>query len=140
MKKRIFLFGIILILGCGNKQPQRVVFSVLKETGDLFYFNGKPYTGVAFKMWTEKQLKEEWSFKDGKNDGPFRNYYENGQLREEGSFKDGKLDGPFKAYYENGQLKEDRSYKDEIPDGIQKWYYENGQLKLEQNFKDGIQK
>ena len=27
-------------------------------------------------------------------------------------FKDGKLDGPWKGYYENGQLKYEKNYKD----------------------------
>ena len=31
-------------------------------------------------------------------------YYENGQLQSEGKYKDGKKEGLWKIYYENGQL------------------------------------
>jgi antitoxin component YwqK of YwqJK toxin-antitoxin module len=44
------------------------------------------------------------SYKDGKRDGPWERYYENGQLEKKGSYKDGELDGLYERYYENGQL------------------------------------
>ena len=46
------------------------------------------------------------SYKDGKRDGPWERYYENGQLEKKGSYKDGELDGSWELYYDkNGQLR-----------------------------------
>ena len=42
--------------------------------------------------------------------------------------EDGKLDGFFESYYENGQLNYKQNYKDGIRDGLFYHYYENGQL------------
>ena len=44
--------------------------------------------------------------KDGKQDGPFELYHENGQLEKKGTDKDGHLDGLYEFYHQNGQLKD----------------------------------
>jgi len=51
-------------------------------------------------------------FKDGKEDGLHKAWYENGQLEYEGNYKDGKRDGSFRSWNENGQLEEEWNYKD----------------------------
>jgi hypothetical protein len=53
--------------------------------------------------------------KDGKWDGPYESYHENGQLWQKatytaGKYTAGKPDGPFEQYYENGQLEEKGTY------------------------------
>ena len=54
----------------------------------------------------------------------------------ERNYKDGKLDGLFKEWYENGQLRIERTYKDDKADGLWKEWYENGQLMGEGKYKD----
>ena len=54
----------------------------------------------------------EGKIKNGKKDGLWKYYNDNGQLEIEETHKDGQIDGPFKSYYDNGQLKEERTYKD----------------------------
>ena len=44
------------------------------------------------------------NWKDGKPDGLWESYHENGQLSSKGHYKDGKRDGLWKFYYEDGQL------------------------------------
>ena len=56
-----------------------------------------PFTGRTTGM-------EQWTFRNGKKDGPYVSYYKNGQLYEKGTYKDGKLDGPWIEYYKNGHL------------------------------------
>ena len=52
--------------------------------------------------------------------------------------KDGKRDGLFETYHENGQLQAKGNLKDDKRDGLSEEYYENGQLKLKENYKNGI--
>ena len=78
-------------------------------------------------------------FEDGKKDGPYETYYENGQLEYKGSYKDGELDGLFETYYENGELRSKLSYKNGEWDGPWEYYYENGNLKERVSYKDGEQ-
>ena len=75
-------------------------------------------------------------FKDGKLDGPWKGYYENGQLRSEGNHKSNKKVGLWKEYYENDQLRSEGNFKGKSwKDGPWKEYYENGQLWKEGNYK-----
>ena len=76
-------------------------------------------------------------FKDGKIDGLFETYNENGQLKEKAVYKDNKRNGLVETYNENGQLKEKAVFKDYKKDGLSETYYENGQLKAKIVFKDG---
>ena len=117
-----------------------------EDADDLFYYtpielernykDGK--LDGLFKEWYENgQLKEEGNYKDGERDGLQRHWYENGQLKYEGNFKDGKGDGLEKLWYENGQLRYEGNIKDGELDGLFKEWYENGQLKYEGAWKDG---
>ena len=44
------------------------------------------------------------TFKNGKEDGPLKEYWENGQLRYEGTFKNGERYGLWKFYNSNGKI------------------------------------
>ena len=49
---------------------------------------------------------------DGKEDGLYTEWYENGQKKTEGTYKDGELDGKRIWWYENGQKQCEGTYKD----------------------------
>ena len=66
--------------------------------------NYVPYTGLAFTIHPKKsligklfhikpKLKEEINFKNGKRDGLYKSYYENGQLEDERHYKNGIYNG-----------------------------------------------
>jgi antitoxin component YwqK of YwqJK toxin-antitoxin module len=168
MKKTLLIsITILTLMSCGENRSnlfekilnigeQRINVTGLSNTGGIFYYNGKPFTGVAFDMYDEKNIKEEINYKDGKVDGRWVSYYQNGQIQGEIIFKDGKVDGRFVSYCENGVKKEETNYKDGKPDGRAVNYYyedgkiavdttvgndtendEHGQIKLERNYKDG---
>ena len=114
MKKLLSILSICLVfVSCS---PDRVLYDELTERGTddkpTMYFEGKPFTGVAFDIWEDGQLHYEVTYKDGYLDGLGQNWYKNGQLQYEGTFKDGKKDGLHQEWYENGQLKEERTYND----------------------------
>ena len=95
--------------------------------------------GQTRKKYNESgQLIEEFPpVKDGKWNGPYREYYDNGQLKEERTYEDDKWQGPYKSYYPNGQLKakgtrrEDGSWEDDYEE-----YGENGVRKLLSPYKE----
>ena len=60
-----------------------------------------------------------------------------GQKRREGTYKDGKQDGLWTEWYENGQKRWEKTYKDGEYDGLETVWYENGQKEYERNYKDG---
>ncbi len=81
--------------------------------------------------------QEQGSFKDGKKEGPWVGYHDNGQLWWKGDYKDGKKDGPWVYYHENGQLESKGDWKDGKIDGPWVGYWDNGQLRWKGEYKDG---
>ena len=85
-------------------------------------------------------------------------YYDNGQQLSEEHYQDGKLDGKWTFWYENGQIKLEANFKPyevlaedcraersnpsvfparDSKDGKWTEWYEDGQKKLEGNYEDG---
>ena len=75
--------------------------------------------------------------KDGKQDGLWTEWHENGEKYEEGTYKDGKEDGLWTWWYENGQKR--REGKRQGYNKYGKWtaWHDNGKKKWEGSFNDG---
>ena len=84
--------------------------------------------------------KIQESFKDGKRDGPWVEYRDNGRIKEKGTYKDGMKDGPWVTYHDNGQLWFKGTVKDGKPDGPWINYNKDGTVheSLTGTYKDGV--
>lgn len=75
---------------------------------------------------------------EGIQDGPWKEFYENGSLRSEGMYRNGKRTGKWKFYHSNGNLEQEGNYNNQgNTDGLWKWFYEDGQLLREENYLNG---
>ena len=100
------------------------------------YKDGKPEG--EWKWYHENgKLETIASFKDGKAEGEWKWYHENGKLETIGSFKGGKAEGEWKSYYKNGQLSGITYYKDGKEEGEYKGYWDNGGARYIGSYKDG---
>ena len=157
MNRILSLIGVVLVVGCG---PEPIdVDELVNVFGVHQLYVGEPYSGPVFKkrgdvitmtgtlkdgkfdglyeeFWENGQLRRKETLKDGERDGPYEDYDENGQLEEKSSYKDGELDGPYEDYY-NGQLLWKGTYKDGEYDGPYESYNRNGQLAVKGTYKDG---
>ena len=82
----------------------------LVEKNDLFYnkfTEQHPFSGKVTG-------KSQGRVKDGRKEGLWEYYYDNGQLEHKGNYKDGKKEGLWECYKKNGQLYRTRTYKDGI--------------------------
>ena len=96
MKRVLSVIGVVLVVGCGGPEPRDM--GTLRGVDGL-YLNpedGQPYSGPVFGENNVKKMTG--SLRDGKWDGPFESYHENGQLRRRGTYKDGVEDGPVEEY------------------------------------------
>ena len=106
---------------------------------DLVYRDGlwyKKFTDVPF---TGKITgKEQGSIKDGKREGFWISYYDNGQLNWKVNYKNGLKEGKWVSYYENGKLWSEGEY-DKFGEMTGEWvsYYDNGQLKQGGKYENG---
>jgi len=83
------------------------------EDNPTMYFDGKPFTGVAFDVYINGELMYETSFKDGKIDGWQKAWSENNQLIYDGYIKDGLPIGLCRKWNEDGQLLSELNYTNE---------------------------
>ena len=100
----------------------------------LYYkkFSQVPFTG---KITGNKQ----GLIKNGKKEGAWVDYWENGQLEYNGNFKNGKRVGYWIRYYEHGQLNFKGNYMNNIKEGSWIIYHKDGTVikKLTGTYKDG---
>jgi antitoxin component YwqK of YwqJK toxin-antitoxin module len=74
------------------------------------------------------QPKIHKHFENGILNGESWCYYEDGTPWSLNTFRDGKYDGPWKTWDQNGKLTMDAFYADGMPDGDWLTYYPTGQL------------
>ena len=69
------------------------------------------YTGVAFSCYHGRLQTN--NYKDGKEDGVFRWWFENGQLRHKKNYQNGKIiDNKIVNYNEDGSIYNTEYYED----------------------------
>ena len=101
--------------------------------------------GIYYKKFTDIPFSgkvtgiEQGTFKNGKKEGPWVNYWDNGQLRLKGDYKNGTSDGPWVSYYGNGQLGGKGDFKDGKKEGPWVYYNEDGTVneELTGTYKNG---
>ena len=103
MKHLLIIFTLLLNSISWSKD---VDWKDLVKRDGLWYekFTNEPFTGNSTGL---KQGKVE----DGKKDGEWFYYLENGQLHLKNTYKDGKKDGERLKYYDNGKLYRKGNYK-----------------------------
>jgi hypothetical protein len=70
----------------------------------------------------------EFTIINGKLDGEYKEWWENGQPYIHCTYKNGELEGEYKMFYENGQLGEHSFFKEGEEHGEYKSWWENGKL------------
>jgi antitoxin component YwqK of YwqJK toxin-antitoxin module len=109
---------------------------------DLVYREGlyyEKFTDVRFTGEIDEGLKRGL-FKNGKKEGSWEYYFENGQLWKKGDYKNGKKEGLWVRHLSNGQLISKGTYKNDREDGDWVSYTVDGEvfLGLTGNYKNGV--
>ena len=101
--------------------------------------SNQPFTGSILDVYDNFLIMGTGTYKDGKRDGMWISFWNNGNTQDEGKFKDGNPHGLFESYYRNGQLKERKTYKEGREEGLVEQFNENGHLEYKGNYRDGKQ-
>ena len=125
---------LLLIVGCAKPINDETLIDKdgLKYHPDI----NEIYSGKVFKNRMGGKKEFEGSYKDGKKDGLWTDYYENGQKRSVETYKDGKKDGLY-TYWHEDVLMYEGTYKDGKEDGLWTKWYVNGQKNYEGTSKNG---
>ena len=132
MKRVLSVIGVVLVVGCGGGEPRDM--ETLRGVDGL-YLNpedGQPYSGPVFGENMGKRMTG--SLRDGKWDGPFESYHDNGQLRRKGTYKDGEPVGQWLQWYDNGQKLFEQNFKDGYAVGVWTGWSANGQKWKEEHY------
>lgn len=137
MKK--FIFFICLILqACSGEENTKIDELYYNKVDGLFYKinENKPFSGTAFKIIDDNIKITIWNYKDGKNDGVCKNFYENGNIKFYGEFKEGVPNGVIREYNKEGVLVLEENFKNGVLNGEKKEFYENGNIKTLETYKN----
>jgi len=113
-------------------------FSETVSPDDLVVRNGlfyKKFTDIPFIG--EVSGRQKGTIIDGKRDGFWESYYDNGQLNWKGNYINDQLDGPWEYYHENGQLSFKGNYIFGKEQGIFEHFKENGKFEKKETWKNG---
>ena len=143
MSKTILVL-LILIQSCahspkGNNKDQNedspcIALSETELTNGLTYHNEVPLSGKTCSWYPNGNIHTETTFHEGKREGVWTIYFENGQPEKTGNIINGKDHGEYKEYYENGQLKYDYIYQNGSKEGVWKSWYADGGKYTERHF------
>ena len=96
------------------------------KDGLLAYYNGKPYSGVAYSFYKNGNQQKKQTYFEGKKEGEWYIWYESGNPLKEGFMKDGKQHGIYREYYSNGNIRSEYEYNMDLKTGIWKGWREDG--------------
>jgi antitoxin component YwqK of YwqJK toxin-antitoxin module len=82
-------------------------------------------------------IRAKKTYKNGKLNGLYEEWYFDGNLFIRCEYKDGKFNGLYQSWHPNGQLYRNYNYKNGELNDIQMEYYPNGKLELEANYRNG---
>ncbi len=112
----------------------------LLNVNEVFYFNNKPYTGTSIDLFPDKSRMQEIEWVNGILNGAKTEYFKGGVLvRTKMYFKDGKRNGPFVFYHNNGKIKLMGKYVDDLLDSTVNAFFENGKNKYIHHYQMGVQ-
>ncbi|MFA8451357.1 MAG: toxin-antitoxin system YwqK family antitoxin [Bacteroidales bacterium] len=83
------------------------------------------------------KIAEQVNFKNDWEDGPYKQFYENGNLQVKGTYKQGKLVGEVFYYFSSGNTKVKGQYKNGVKEGYWSFYNEKGVLTKNEKYKNG---
>jgi len=103
----------------------------------LAEFSKGMYHG-SHQLFKHNQLREKGSYKEGRKDGKWEEYYSDGSLKNESHLKEGKLEGTRKTYFTSGKTESEVNYKNSEKHGKELRYdYKDGKLRVDANYIDG---
>ncbi|MDX1349857.1 MAG: toxin-antitoxin system YwqK family antitoxin [Putridiphycobacter sp.] len=137
----------------GTIKWEKSYYAGMAEGKHVYYFpDGNIYkietwqagqlTGVKKEFFEGKNgqpgtIKKEIGYKNGKFDGLYKTYFENGQVAIEQFFKEGEKDGQSSYYYDDGKLFYTENYKNGQREGQIKRLYQNGNTWIIERYKKG---
>lgn len=147
--KNIIILLIVVVSKNLQAQKLPVRFSELSIHKERAYYQGQPFTGIAFELAANRTKILDANYQNGYLNGPYTEWYDNGKKKKELFYINGKLDdGKYFTYepngnksvgttYKNGIAIEVETYKEQQLDGMKIKYYPSGNVQSQTTYKAG---
>ena len=145
------LFFSVGLISCSNqteKAPAKVeaVIPIAKDSSSAVRFtitnkqDSVIQEGESIQRYKNGVIKMRGQMKNGKREGAWKSWYEDGTQWSETAFKEGIKNGPTTTWYENGKKRYEGYYTNDNESG--KWTYwdENGKQQSSKDYGTGIPK
>lgn len=106
----------------------------LLDWNGMYYFEGKPFTGVAEERRADGTLWTETAILNGVEHGPYREWNADGLLTAEWTHDGGAVHGVLRKRHDNGRLAEETEYLWGYNMKSTKWDYD-GEVLLRMELK-----
>jgi hypothetical protein len=149
---RLFLFISGFLLGCNSNSVETTLLETptpnitldkenlsLDAKRGLFLWEDKPFSGIS-TLHQMGVLVEEIHFHQGKKQGSFKKWFDDGTLSFEAYYHQGKKDSTCKSWWRNGQLRSLSNFNNGVPHGKQYSWYDTGEKFKETNLEHGKEK
>ena len=110
MKKTLITFFTVLFCLTSSVSWSLKLYELVERDG-IYY---KKFSDIPFTGKIESRKIGTGNYKNGKRDGSWIGYYDNGQLMYKGNWKNGKREGSWISYWNSGKLKDKGIYKNNI--------------------------
>lgn len=110
---KTIIIAITLVFMSAVGIAQNTELSKLTNNDDLYYLNGKPYTGKVFAKHENGSIGMVGEIKNGKKEGTWTYWYSTGEKKRETTFINNKKEGITYYWHPNGQVAKEIMYRDD---------------------------
>ena len=134
----LYCFVAILFFGCF--EPELTVNRndrLLRRDRGIIYFENVPFSGIVNSQYQDGTPQAKQSYKSGKRNGQYSEWYPTGQIRYSKNFKNGLQEGEQKEWYRDGILSRVMKFQAGKQQGEQIGWMENGDLRFKYTYVNG---
>lgn len=138
MKAFLSITLAFLLISCGNNELIKSTASLNIE-GNVYKIKGRLYTGQVLDTTKQGRVLTSFRCVNGKIEGEYIQYNENGKISVKKNYKKGVPDGVCKSFSYDGNLVEEKRLKNGKLDGKFFHIQEGGRYEINGFFKNGLQ-
>ena len=102
------------------------------------YYSKNLRNGLSIKFYPDSSIAEKLSYINDIKQGEWLQYYSTGAVHLKSSYLDGKINGKFEVWFDNGTLEFSGQYKNDRRDGLWTIFNQDGSVKYKLGYQDGV--
>jgi antitoxin component YwqK of YwqJK toxin-antitoxin module len=102
------------------------------------YYAENLKNGLSLKFYADSTIAEKTNYVNDIKQGEWIQYYPSGALCLKSNYYNGKVDGKFEVWFENGRKEFSGQYKNDSRDGVWIIYNNEGKIKYKLTYQSGI--